>query len=527
MVEFRRPLALLAIVTLLGAACSPAAPATPAAPVGNPAPAAPTAVPVDKITVIQTTTVDTLDPHLSFRPDEAMVLARIYQPLVDRVPETSQPGPMLATSWKTVDPQTWDFTLKPGVTFTNGEPLDSAVVKFSFDRILNPDLKAPQRASLAGAVDSISVVDPMTIRIVTKGPYPLLLERLTTVRMVPPKYVAEKGNDAFGANPIGTGPYKFVEWKRGQSVTITRNDSYFGDKPAIKDVLFRPIAESSTALAELLNGSADLVVNVAPDQVDTVKKSGKADIFIQPAVNVLEIRMDALARGGPNPFTDKRVRQAASYSINKDAIAKTLLGGYSTVMATNIVPQMFGYDSSIKPIPYDPNKAKELLAAAGYANGFDVDFLWHEVTAFREPKTIAEAVASDLNKVGIRAKLRTVGATESTPLMNSGKAGPIFITNNVNGGGYDAGFGFFYLRKQYDASYYYSDELEALISKGEKSVDQNERKQIYSQIQKLLIDESPYIWGWSGFSLIGVSNKLDFKPTAGVDPLVHLIKPKR
>ncbi len=216
--------------------------------------------------------------------------------------------------------------------------------------------------------------------------------------------------------------------------------------------------------------------------------------------------------------------------VNSGSVATAVPGSpvkVSSVVPTNIIPQMYGFDPAIKPYPYDTNKAKQLLAEAGYPNGIDVEFLWHQVTGFRDPKTIAEAVVADLNRAGIRATLRTVGATESTALANSGKAGPIFISNNPNGGGYDAGFAFFYLRKQYDASYYYSDELEALIARAEKSLDQNDRKQIYGQVQKILIEESPYIWGWSGFNLIGASNKLDFKPTSGVDPLVHLIKPKR
>src|SRR5262249_2483718 len=153
-----------------------------------------------------------------------------------------------------------------------------------------------------------------------------------------------------------------------------RNEDYWGTKPYFKQIVIRLITEASTAQAELLAGNAHLVLSITPDQVDAIKKSGVADVAFTPTVLVLEARMDALARGGPNPFTDKRVRQAASYAVDKEAIAKNLLGGYSQVVGTNISPLMFGYDANVKPYPYDPAKAKELLAAAGYANGFDTQF---------------------------------------------------------------------------------------------------------------------------------------------------------
>lgn len=513
-------LPLIAVLT----ACTPSSPASPAAPVsGTPAPA----IQTEKLTVIQTVTVDTLDAHTAQRPEAFMIVARINEALIDRNPQTLEFIPGLALSWRSIDDKTWEFKLRPGVTFTNGEQFTSATVKYNVDRIIDPDLKAAKGGSMRPLIDRVETPDPTTARIVTKAPYAMLLERLTSFWIVPEQFAKDKGPDYVGLNPIGTGPYKFVEWQQGTKVTITRNDAYWGDKPAFRDVIFRPIAESSTALAELLNGSADLVVNLAPDQVDTVKKSGKLDVYNQPSVNVLELRMDALGRGGPNPFTDKRVRQAANYAINKEAIAATLMGGYSKVIATNIVPQMFGYDDSVKPYPFDTSKARQLLAEAGYPNGIDVDFLWHDVTGFREQKSIGEAVASDLGKAGIRVKLRNVGPTEYTPLTQAGKAGPIFMGNNVNGSFFDGGFGFFYLRKQYTSSYYYSDELEAMILKVETTLDPNVRKQTLSQIQKLLHEEAPYVWGWTGFSLVGLNSNLTFVASPDGDPRVHLIKPKR
>ncbi len=515
---------MLRLLGVTGAAAAAAACAPTASP-GPAASAAPTVSP-DKLVAITPEAVDTLDPHVSVRAGAGTALKLIHDTLIDHDPGTMAPVGQLATSWSVVNPTTWEFKLRPNVKFTNGEAFTADVVKFNFERIVKPDLKSSTGTSLAGVIAGVDVVDPQTARIRLKAPYGMLLERLQTFRMVSPKEAQAKGDTGLASAPVGTGSYKLVSWTAGQQLVLERNDDYWGTKPYFKQIVVRLITEGSTALAELLAGNADLVLSVTPDQVDAIKKSGIADVAFTPTVLVLEVRMDALARGGANPFTDKRVRQAAAYAVDKEAIAKNLLGGYSQVVGTNISPLMFGYDASVKPYPFDQAKAKQLLSDAGYASGFDTTFNYFPVTGFANTADIVQAIAADLARVGIRAKLNSVGATEYQPIMNAGKIGPIFTGGNQNGGFFDGGFGFFYLKKSLVASYYYSDELDKLIATIETSGDQDARKKALSDVQKLLHEESPYVWGWTGYSLIAGSKKLDFRAFPDVSPRLNLVKPK-
>jgi peptide/nickel transport system substrate-binding protein len=514
----------------IAAACAPAptsgGPTGSAAPVATTAASAAPAVPPDKLVAITPEAVDTLDPHVSVRAGAGTALKLIHDTLIDHDPQSMAPVGLLATSWKAVDDKTWEFKLRSGVKFTNGEAFTASVVKANFERIVKPELKSSTGTTLAGIIAGVDAVDDSTVRFRLKAPYGMLLERLQTWRMISPQEQKARGDDGLATNPVGTGPYKFVEWKQGQQVVLDRNEDYWGTKPYFKQIVIRLITEGATAQAELLAGNAHMVLSITPDQVKSIKDSGVADVAFTPTVLVLEARMDALARGGPNPFTDKRVRQAANYAVDKEAIAKNLLGGYSQVVGTNISPLMFGYDANVKPYPYDPAKAKELLTAAGYANGLDVQFNYFPVTGFANTPDIVQAIAADLGKVGIRAKLNSVGATEYQNIMNAGKIGPIFTGGNQNGGFFDGGFGFFYLKKSLVASYYYSDELDKLIAVIETSADQEARKKALSDVQKLLHEEAPYIWGWTGYSLIAGSKKLDFKAYPDVSPRLNLVKPK-
>jgi peptide/nickel transport system substrate-binding protein len=511
-------LRLTALLLVLLLACTSGAP-----PQGAPSPA----MSADSLVVIESSAIDSMDAHVANRNDARIIIARINQSLVTRDPQTMQPAPLLATSWRAVDPTTWEFKLRPGVKFTNGEAFTAQTVKFNFERIAKPELKSFLATSVTPLLAGVDVVDPLTVRIRTKNPYPLLLERLSIFWIVPEAYVRERGDQGFADRPIGTGPYKFVEWVQGQHVKIERNPDYWGESATFREVTYRQIMEGTTALAELFAGTAHIVLNVAPDQVAAVKTSGVADILAKPGVNTLELRTDSIPRGDPNPFQDKRVRHALSYAIDKEAIAKNLLGGYSQVVATNIGPQLFGHDPSVKPYPYDPAKARQLLADAGYPNGFTVRFLWYPVSDFRNVKEIVEAIAGDLAKVGIRTNLFSVGATEISQYTNPGKAGPLYIGNNGNAELFDGGFGFSYLRKSSVLAYYWSDELERLIVRQETTVDQEERKRVLSQIQHLLREEAPYAWGWSGHRLDAISNKIDLREgRVGNDLAVERIRPK-
>jgi peptide/nickel transport system substrate-binding protein len=330
--------------------------------------------------------------------------------------------------------------------------------------------------------------------------------------MAPQDYYSKSTNDFLGTHPMGSGPYKFVEYLPGQRVVIERNDAYWGQKAPFKQIIVRLITEPTTAISELLAGNAQVVHDIDPDTIDAVTRSSNAEVRTTPNSQCLEVRMDSLGRGGPNPFKDKRVRYAASYAIDREAIAKNLLRGYSKVQATNIGPLMLGHDPSVQGFTQDLAKGKQLLAEAGYPNGFDTKFKLITVSGFGDARAIAQAVVADLAKVGIRCTIEQIPATQSTATSNAGQAGPIFLGANQNGGFFDGGFGFFYLRKSILSSYYYSDQLESLATKIEGETDPEAKKKLISDVQKILREEAPYIWGWSGTAFLAADKRVDARP---------------
>ena len=510
--------AALALLLATIVACQPAAPAGQASPAATPA--------AEKLTFVQSATIDSLDPQVTRRNEGQAVTLNIHEGLVQRDPKTMQPQPALAVSWTNPDPKTWVFKLRTGVKFQNGEPFDAQTVKYNFDRIVRPDLNSATGATLVPIIDRVDVVDDATVRIVTKTPSAWLLERLMGVRFVPPKETAEKGNDYVAGHPVGTGPYKFVEWVPAQRVVLERNDAYWGPKPAYRQVIFREIQEATTAIAELLTGNVDIIQLVPTDQIGVLNSSGKATVKVQPTQVLIEVPLDALGRTGPTPFQDKRVRQAANYAIDKEAIAKNLLGAGTQLATSFLSPVVFGYDPSLKPYPYDQAKAKQLLAEAGYPTGFAAELKVYPLGSYVDSKVLGEAIISDLGKVGIRASLKQVSSADIGNVIRGGQAGPMYLRQNECATSFDAAICFSFYQKGSIFAYFSSDRLEELRLKAEATTDQTDRLRQYAEIQRYMFDEAPTIFGWTGLVFVGVGNKVEWAPQADNLARLFLAKPK-
>src|SRR2546422_585221 len=254
-----------------------------------------------------------------------------------------------------------------------------------------------------GSVLREAIIVDYTVRFKTDGPYPLFVERLTAQVMESEKVIREKGDEYMQEHPVGTGPYKLVSWNRKQEHLLVRNDDYWGPKPYYKYVRIRIIPEQATQIAELLSGGVDIMKAVPPDQMDVINKSGAARTATSPILRTAFLQLDQAARGGPNPFTDKRVRQAANLAVDQDAIIKHVLNGLGDRTATTINPMAFGYDPNLKPYKQDQDRAKKLLAEAGYPNG-GVDIVFHEGPPTVEPaiQQTNDAIVADMTKVGFR-----------------------------------------------------------------------------------------------------------------------------
>ena len=317
--------------------------------------------------------IDNWDPPNSVLREAIILGYHVFDHLAVRDLKTRKVMPNLATSWKAVDETTWEVKLRQGVKFHDGTPFTAKDVKATFDRVLDPTKKMTARGNHA-KIKTVEIVDDYTVRFKTDGPYPLFVERLTAQVMQSDKVIREKGHEWMQENPIGTGPYKLAKWSRKQEHLLVRNDDYWGAKPAFKYVRVRIIPEQATQIAELLSGGVDIIKAVPPDQMDVIDKSGAARTATSPILRTAMLQLDQAARSGPNPFTDKRVRQAANMATDMDGIIKHVLNGLGDRTATGINPMAFGWDASLKPYKQDLAGAKKLLADAGFPNGVDVVF---------------------------------------------------------------------------------------------------------------------------------------------------------
>jgi peptide/nickel transport system substrate-binding protein len=373
------------------------------------------------------------------------------------------------------------------------------------------------------------VVDDHTARFKTDGPYPLFVERLTAQVMQSEKVVREKGHDWMQENPVGTGPYKLVRWNRKQEHLLVRNDDYWGPKPHFKHVRIRIIPEQATQIAELISGGVDVIKSVPPDQMDVIEKSGSARVSRSPILRTALLQLDQAARGGPNPFTDRRVRQAANLAVDMDAVIKHVLSGLGDRVATAVNPMAFGFDPSVKPYRQDVERAKKLLAEAGYPNGFDVRF--QTGLEGTEPGTLQtnEAIVADLAKAGIRAQQQYIGETVVfTTRTREGKAGPM---SNFNWGYYsvfDADailFDIFKCNEPY--SYYCNKELDELILAGRSTLDAKKRTEAYAKAQRLLFDDAAAVFKWALRGVWGVSNRVDYEAPRDEIDRMFIVTPRK
>ena len=287
--------------------------------------------------------VQNWDPPNSVLRESIILGYNVFDHLAARDLKTGKVGPSLAVSWKSLDDSTWEVKLRKGVKFHDGTPFGAKDVKASFDRVLNPENKLTARGNHA-KVKSVEVVDDLTVRFKTDGPYPVFVERLTALVMQSEKVIREKGQEWMQENPVGTGPHKLVRWSKKQEHLLVRNDDYWGPKPAFKYVRIRIIPEQATQIAELISGGVDIIKAAPPDQMDVINKSGQARTGTSPILRTAFIQLDQAGRSGPNPFQDRRVRQAANLAVDVDAIVKHVLNGLGDRTATTVNPMAFGYD---------------------------------------------------------------------------------------------------------------------------------------------------------------------------------------
>jgi len=473
--------------------------------------------------------IDTWDPPGSVLREAIILGYHVFDHLAVRDLKTRKVIPNLAISWKTIDDTTWEVKLRQGVKFHDGTPFTSKDVKATFDRVLDPVKKMIARGNHA-KIKTVEIVDDYTVRFKTDGPYPLFVERMTAQVMESEKVIREKGDEWMQEHPVGTGPYKLVKWSRKQEHMLVRNDDYWGPKSYYKYVRIRIIPEQATQIAELISGGVDVIKAVPPDQMDVINKSGAARTATSPILRTAFLQLDQAARSGPNPFTDRRVRQAANLAVDQDAIIKHVLNGLGDRVATAVNPMAFGWDPNLKPYKQDLDRAKKLLAEAGYPNG-GVDVVFHEGPPTVEPaiQQTNDAIVADMTKVGFRVKRNYIGDnTVVVARAKEGKLGPMFNWSWGYYSVFDADailYDIFKCGEFY--AYYCNKELDDLIISGRSSLDQKKRAEIYVKAQKLLFDDAAYLFKWGLRGVWGVSNRIEYSAPPDEVDRMFLATPRK
>jgi peptide/nickel transport system substrate-binding protein len=362
-----------------------------------------------------------VDPYYNNLRTGVVMHHQAWDTLVYRNPDTFKIEPLLATSWKTPNPTTIEFTLRPNVKFHDGSTLTADDVVYTLNLASDPNSKVSTPANY-NWIEKAEKTGDLAVRVTLKRPTPAALEYFALVIPIYPKAYREKvGPEGYAKAPIGAGPYKITKVEPGVSIDFERFDDYWAGspkgKPAIKKMSVRFVPDATTEMTELLAGRADWIWNLNPDQFDNVNKLPTLTAVRKESMRVGFMQLDAAGRtGADNPITKQKVRQAIFHAIDRQAIADKLVTGGSRVPPAPCFPPQFGCDAEAAVLyDYNPAKAKQLLAEAGYPDGFDV-----ELASYVLPQWGA-AIQNYLQAVGIRAKLNQLQVAALIQRSNAGE----------------------------------------------------------------------------------------------------------
>jgi peptide/nickel transport system substrate-binding protein len=467
-----------------------------------------------EITIALGSEPTTLDPQLREDGGERAVNDNIYETLMARKPDgTLVPGLALSVP-ELMDQTTWEVKLRKGIKFHNGEIFNADAVVFSIQRIIDPKFNSEQ-ISFFNTIRGAEKVDDLTVKIFTTGPDPILLSRLYWMKMVPP---AHSKDPKFAETPVGTGPYKFVKWARGQNIILEANPAYWCEQPAIKKVTYRFVSDPGTRLAGLKAGEFDVITNLLPEFTREVPQ----------AIHMMGLEFPIIilhADGGPTK--DVRVRQALNYAVDKKALADGLFEGFAQISPGQLLsPSFFGFNTDVQAYPYDPEKAKALLKEAG-ATGATVELIG---TAGRwlKDREIVEAVAAFWDKVGIKTKVRIFEFNEYLNRLFDRKtrADAIFVVSSNELMDADKSFSAYYKSGGIGSSNT-DKELAALIDAARTETDTSKRTTLYHQAVKRAYEQAYFVWLLNIEDIYGVSKKLDWAGRVDAKMLVSEMKLKK
>lgn len=444
-----------------------------------------------ELTIGFTSDAVSLDPHMTNDLYSAQVKKQIYDTLVIQNEELElEPG--LAESWEQIDDTTWEFRLREGVAFHNGELLTASDVKFTLDRLRDPEIGAPA-AFLVGFMESVEVVDELTVRINTEFPFAPILSHLahTATSILNETAVTEAGEDYGTEVAVGTGAFSFVLWETASRIVVERNPDWWGGEPLPERVVFRPIPDHTVRSIELETGGVDIAYRVDP--------ADHARLEADPNIVLAGVETLGTTYLGFNverePFDDVLVRQAINHALDVDTIVDVVFEGQGARAAGPLSPRVWGANLEMEPYEYDPERAMQLLEEAGYGDGFSATIR----VAEQPPRIqIAEIAQAQLAELGVDIGLEVL---EWGTYLAETAAGnhDMFILGWTTVTA-DADYGLYALfhSDNFGAAgnrtFYGNDRVDELLDIGRTSTDEQVRFEVYQEVQQIIRDEAPWLF---------------------------------
>ncbi len=461
--------------------------------------------PPNVLVVGQIAEPQSLDPQVSTAANDFRIATNVYEGLVRFASGTLEIEPALATEWTISDDGlVYTFTLREGVTFHDGTPFNAEAVKFTFDRMLDEEHPyyetGPFPLSFNFAdVTETRVVDEYTVEFTLGQPFAPFLTNLATNTggIVSPTAVAEYGDD-FGRNPVGTGPFRFAEWQSNTRVVVERNPDYWGEPAGVEAVVFRPVTDANTRVAEMLSGGLDIMVEVPPDNVAMFADDPTFTVYDAVGPHVWYVMLNAKE----GPFADPLVRQAANYAVNKETLVNDVLQGTADVSAGPIPPAFnWAYNEAVEPYPYDPDMARQLLEESGVEDLAVTFYVTEGGSGMLDPVPMGTAIQADLEAVGFDVTIETYEWNTFLANVNPGLEGKAdmaemawmttdpdtlpFLTLRTAAWPDEGGF---------NSSYYSNIDVDEMLDQARMSTDIEERAALYRDIQQVVHDEAPWIF---------------------------------
>jgi len=388
--------------------------------------------------------------------------------------------PSLAERWHTADNRNYTFFLKKGVRFHNGRELKAADVKYCFERALNPETKHPYAKDYE-AVGDIIVKDDYTVTFALKTVNANFLQNVARAGAA---IYPREAVDTLKSHPVGTGPFRFEEWVRGDRVVLVKNGEYHvKGLPKLDRVTFRFITDPNAVLAALKAGDIDVsLFGLGPEHVQDLLKDARFQVISGDTTNDVILSMN----NSRKPYTDVRVRRAMTYGINKGDVLKGAMFGMGKILGTNVDPLNPYYVDMSKAMPYDPARAKQLLAEAGYPNGFDT--VLKVTPQYEYTVRSGQVIADNLKKAGVNVKIEQIEWGQWLSRVFREADFDLSIIGHAEA--WD-------IKNYANPKYYWrydSPKFQALFAKSEVTVDEKARREVYADMQKVLVEEAPVVW---------------------------------